>query len=100
MERSFVRARTCVAGCAIHRRAVCRARLADAAEKGRLMRALIVVHGFPPQAQGGSEVYAHAHARTLRRQYGDDVLVLTRENDPAKPEYDVHKEELDGLKVI
>jgi glycosyltransferase involved in cell wall biosynthesis len=64
------------------------------------MRTLIVVHGFPPQAQGGSEIYAHAHARTLQRRYGDDVLVLTREHDPAKPEYAVRKEQLDGLQVV
>jgi len=64
------------------------------------MRTLIVVHGFPPQAQGGSEVYAHAHARTLLRQYGDEVLVLTREHDPAKPEYSMRKEQMDGLQVV
>jgi len=64
------------------------------------MRTLIVVHGFPPQAQGGSEIYAHAHARTLQRQYGDDVLVLTREHDPAKPEYAVRRERLDGLQIV
>lgn len=64
------------------------------------MRTLIIVHGFPPQAQGGSEIYAHAHARTLQRQYGDELLVLTREHDPAKPEYAVRKERFDGLAVV
>jgi glycosyltransferase involved in cell wall biosynthesis len=64
------------------------------------MRVLIVVHGFPPQVQGGSEIYAEAHAYTLRRQFGDDVVVLTRENDLTRPEYEVREEELDGLRVI
>jgi glycosyltransferase involved in cell wall biosynthesis len=75
-------------------------RLADASEKRRLMRALIVVHGFPPQTQGGSEIYAHAHAQALRRDFGDDVLVLTREHDATQREYAVRKERLDGLQVV
>ena len=29
------------------------------------MKVLLVVHGFPPAAQGGSEIYAHAHARCV-----------------------------------
>ena len=49
------------------------------------MRVLVVVHGFPPAAQGGSEIYAHAHARALHGEFGDEVLVLTREQDPADP---------------
>ena len=43
------------------------------------MRVLLVVHGFPPVAQGGTEIYADAHARTLRDRFGDDVCVLARE---------------------
>ena len=64
------------------------------------MRVLIVVHGFPPDAQGGSEIYAEAHGQALRRQYGDDVLVLTREDDHARPEYAVREEEREGLRVV
>jgi GT2 family glycosyltransferase/glycosyltransferase involved in cell wall biosynthesis len=63
------------------------------------MRILVVVHGFPPSAQGGSEVYAHAHAKALAA-LGDDVLVLTREQDPNRPEYDVRADEVDGLRVV
>ena len=64
------------------------------------MRVLVVVHGFPPSAQGGSEIYARAHALALHRQLGDDVVVLTRENDPTRPEYDVREEQQEGLRVV
>ena len=64
------------------------------------MRVLVVVHGFAPQAQGGSEIYAEAHARTLQRQFGDDVLVLTREHDLTRPEYAVREEHLGALRVV
>jgi GT2 family glycosyltransferase/glycosyltransferase involved in cell wall biosynthesis len=63
------------------------------------MRVLVVVHGFPPAAQGGAEIYAHAHAVALRRLFGDDVLVLTRDQDPGRPEYELRTEERDGLRV-
>jgi GT2 family glycosyltransferase/glycosyltransferase involved in cell wall biosynthesis len=63
------------------------------------MRVLIVVHGFPPAAQGGSEIYAYAHARTLRESFGDDVFVLTREADPSRPEYEVRSEKRGGLRI-
>jgi glycosyltransferase involved in cell wall biosynthesis len=64
------------------------------------MRVLIVVHGFPPKAQGGSEIYAEAHGLLLRRQYGDEVLVLTRDDDVTRPEYEVREEEHEGLRVV
>ena len=51
------------------------------------MRILLVVHGFPPAAQGGTEIYASVHARTLRSRFGDDVFVLTRDQDPSRPEF-------------
>ena len=56
------------------------------------MKVLLVVHGFPPSAQGGSEIYAESHARTLSDRYGDEVLVVTRESDPAAAEYRVRTE--------
>src|SRR6266508_3550560 len=64
------------------------------------MRVLIVVHGFPPQAEGGSEIYVRAHARALARRFGDAVLVLTREQDPERVEYSVRDEERDGLRIV
>ena len=68
--------------------------------KNGVMRILEVVHGFPPAAQGGAEIYAHAHARTLRDHCGDEVLVLTREQDPNRPEYEVRTESRDGLRIV
>jgi glycosyltransferase involved in cell wall biosynthesis len=64
------------------------------------MRVLIVVHGFPPLAQGGSEIYAKAHGLALRRSFGDEVVVLTREHDPTRPEYAVREEEREGLQIV
>src|SRR5207248_7499718 len=61
---------------------------------------LVVVHGFPPAAQGGAEIYAHAHALALRRCFGDEIVVLTREQDPGRPEYDTRTEHRDGLRIV
>ncbi len=64
------------------------------------MKVLIVVHGFPPLAESGCEVYAHAHARALATHFGDDVLVLTREQDTSRGEYAVRSEQRDGLRIV
>ena len=66
---------------------------------GGLMRVLVVTHGFPPQAQGGSEIYAYDHARALVQRCGDEVFVLTRDQDPSRPEYDLRMEDRDGMRV-
>jgi len=63
------------------------------------VRVLVVAHGFPPFAQGGSEIYAHEHARALHETCGADVAVLTREQDPGRPDYAVRVETRDGLRV-
>jgi GT2 family glycosyltransferase/glycosyltransferase involved in cell wall biosynthesis len=63
------------------------------------MRVLEIVHGFPPVAQGGTELYAHAHAHALR-ETGDEVLVLTREQDRNRPDYGVRTELRDGLRIV
>jgi GT2 family glycosyltransferase/glycosyltransferase involved in cell wall biosynthesis len=63
------------------------------------MRVLEIVHGFPPAAQAGTELYARSHARALAAA-GDDVLVLTREHDPALPEYASRVGETGGLRVV
>jgi GT2 family glycosyltransferase/glycosyltransferase involved in cell wall biosynthesis len=52
------------------------------------MRILLVVHGFPPAASGGTEVYVRDFAAALAAS-GDDVMVLTRENDAHRPELTV-----------
>ena len=63
------------------------------------MKVLIVVHGFPPHAQGGSEIFADLHARTLHEQHGDTVYVLTREHDPTAREYRVRTERRTGVTI-
>jgi len=63
------------------------------------VRVLVVAHGFPPFAQGGSELYAHQTAQALRAACDDDVTVLTRVQDPSRPDYDVRVEMRDGLRV-
>ena len=63
------------------------------------MNILEVVHGFPPAALGGSEIYAQAHARALRAQ-GDEVCVFTRDQDLSRADYDLRVEHRDGLRVV
>jgi GT2 family glycosyltransferase/glycosyltransferase involved in cell wall biosynthesis len=63
------------------------------------MRILLVVHGFPPLARGGTETYSHSLATRLRDAYGDDIAVLTREHRLDAPEYRVRDERRDGLRV-
>ncbi len=67
------------------------------------MRILVVVHGFPPAAQGGSEIYADVHARALREQFGDEIVVLTADQDVSRPEYDVRDvrvDRRDGPRIV
>src|SRR6187397_1503611 len=66
--------------------------------RSRLMRILIVAHGFPPFAAGGAEIYAHAEATALARG-GDDVFVIAREADASRPEYSVRREQQGGVDV-
>ena len=59
----------------------------------------MVVHGFPPSAMGGTEAYTHDLAHALKQGFGDEVFVLTREADPAQPEYRVREEQVDGIAI-
>ena len=63
------------------------------------LKILEVVHGFPPAVQGGAEIYAQAHALALARQFGDEIAVLTREQDPSRPDYSVRHEQRNGLSI-
>ena len=63
------------------------------------MRILEIVHGFPPTSHGGTELYARAHARALA-DGGDEVLVLAREEDQNRAEYECRTEALDGLRIV
>ena len=49
----------------------------------------MVVHGFPPAASGGTEVYVRDLATALAASGDDDVMVLARENDAHRPELSV-----------
>ena len=69
------------------------------AAPGRLVRVLIVVHGFPPQAQGGTEIYSHGLATALAGRFGDDVSVLAREHARSAPEYRVRDEHIGRLRI-
>ena len=65
------------------------------------MRVLLAVHGFPPAANGGTEIYVHDFARALASLPGVDVAVLTRAADPNRPEYSVRRERTaDGVVVF
>lgn len=63
------------------------------------MRVLFVVHGFPPRAAGGTEIYTHDLARVLRDRFADDVCVFTRESDLERPDYAVRRERRDGIEI-
>jgi GT2 family glycosyltransferase/glycosyltransferase involved in cell wall biosynthesis len=58
------------------------------------MRVLQVVHGFPPPAAAGTEIYVWHLSRALAALPGVRVSVLTREADPNRPEYSVRSEEM------
>jgi GT2 family glycosyltransferase/glycosyltransferase involved in cell wall biosynthesis len=53
------------------------------------MRILLVSHGFPPTASGGTEVYVRHLAAALTASGEDEVMVLTREADAHRPELSV-----------
>lgn len=57
------------------------------------MRILLVVHGFPPAAGGGTEVYTRNLARALAKDPHDRVMVFARESDPGRPEHSVRRVE-------
>jgi GT2 family glycosyltransferase/glycosyltransferase involved in cell wall biosynthesis len=63
------------------------------------VRILIIVHGLPPLAQGGSEIHAWDLARTLASRHADAVTILTRELDLTKGEHSVRYEERDGIRI-
>ena len=48
------------------------------------LRVLLVIHGYPPLYNAGSEVYTQTLARELKRR-GHEVLVFCREEDTIAP---------------
>jgi GT2 family glycosyltransferase/glycosyltransferase involved in cell wall biosynthesis len=64
------------------------------------MRILLIVHGYPPLASAGTEVYVRSLARALAVDGRDDLFVLTRDNDASRPEYHVRYATDDAVKVV
>ena len=55
------------------------------------MRILQVVHGYPPAASGGTEVYVRDLARAFAARSEDDIAVLTRHANPNARELAVRR---------
>lgn len=64
------------------------------------MRVMLVVHGFPPAAHGGTEVYVRDLALALSAMPGTDVAVLTRHADPERPELAVRRRRVGPVRVF
>ena len=64
-------------------RAVLARRARAPSHQRNLMRILQVVHGFPPAASGGTEVYVRDLAAAFAAA-GDEVAVFTRHGDPQR----------------
>jgi glycosyltransferase involved in cell wall biosynthesis len=62
------------------------------------MKILMVVHGFPPESEGGAERVAFFQARELAKRH--QVTVLHRVNHPNQLEYKVREEEAVGFRRI
>jgi GT2 family glycosyltransferase/glycosyltransferase involved in cell wall biosynthesis len=63
------------------------------------MRILLVVHGVPPEATGGTEIYTADLARALWKR-GHDVTVFAREARRDQEEYRVHRDDSSGFPVV
>src|SRR5215212_11775420 len=63
------------------------------------MRILLIVHGFPPGSNGGTEVYVHDLAAALAARGDDEVFALTREADPHRRELSV-RTRVDGAVTV
>lgn len=55
------------------------------------MKVLLVIHGYPPRYNAGSEVYTQTLAHGLKDK-GIDVSVFAREEDPFLPDYQLRRE--------
>lgn len=59
------------------------------------MKIAQVVHGFPPDSMGGSEIYTHNLSRELSKE--DEVFVFYRSAISDQPEYHTQVTKSDGL---
>ncbi len=64
------------------------------------MRILLVVHGFPPAASGGTEVYTRDLSRALAALPDVEVAVLTRESDPARTDLALRRSVLGAVRLF
>jgi len=62
------------------------------------MKILMVVHGFPPDSEGGAERVAFFQARELVKHH--QVVVLHRVNRSIQPEYELREEVSEGFRRI
>ena len=67
---------------------------AEAAEADQPRRILLIIHGYPPLYNAGSEVYTQTLARELQHR-GHEVLVFCREEDTIAPYFRV-RTDFDG----
>lgn len=63
------------------------------------MRVMLVSHGYPPVAGGGTEISVEGIAEALART-GDEVMVLAREGDPSRPHLGRRRERRGGVGVV
>lgn len=61
------------------------------------MKVLLVIHGYPPRYNAGSEVYTQTLAHGLKNA-AVEVSIFTREEDPFLPDYHL-REEIDPLRL-
>jgi GT2 family glycosyltransferase/glycosyltransferase involved in cell wall biosynthesis len=64
------------------------------------MRILLIVHGYPPLASGGTEIYVRSLAGALAATGDDQVFVLTRDADPCRPELSIRRQVSDGVGLV
>ena len=62
----------------------------------RKLRVLLIIHGYPPLYNAGSEVYTQTLARALK-QKGHEVWVFCREEDTIAPYFRIREEEDSGV---
>jgi len=61
------------------------------------MKLLFILHGWPPDSIGGTEIYARRLAKRLAS--GNNTRVFCREADPKRPDYEIRTDMDDGIEV-
>jgi glycosyltransferase involved in cell wall biosynthesis len=55
------------------------------------MKIIQVIHGYPPQYNAGSENYTESISNEIASR-GNEIVIFCREENPFKPEYELHEE--------